>query len=426
MPQHIQADIEALCRRFRRRQIEGSLNTARATAELLRSLITRKGHPDANALLSDVRTWGTKLQAAKPLELAVGNIVRRVLHMIREESQNEEKEEVATAKVAALSEKEKITGLLSRAFRQPPPRSASLHNLLDLQHDDNDPAVEDGPAEQETAATPSQQAVDSQDVAQSGAQRRRAATWEGKASIIDQLNELVAELRDIDSNIALHAVEHIHANESILTFGMSDTVLAFLLEAAKKRDFQVVVAEGAPRYGGHELARQLAQAGLHTTAIPDAAIFAMMARVNKVLVGAHALLANGGVMTGVGSHLVALAAKRHAVPFVVLVGLHKLSPLFPHDPSITFNDFKSPSDVMDFSMVAEVLDAEAGSADVSGEQLYVHAPNPVFDYVPPELISLFVTDTGGYTPSYVYRLLAEYYSREDYTLSKELLDTIIR
>lgn len=56
--------------------------------------------------------------------------------------------------------------------------------------------------------------------------------------------------------------------------------------------------------------------------------------------GAHALLANGGVMTGVGSHLVALAAKRHAVPFVVLVGLHKLSPLFPHDPSITFNDFK--------------------------------------------------------------------------------------
>ena len=28
-------------------------------------------------------------------------------------------------------------------------------------------------------------------------------------------------------------------------------------------------------------------------------------------------------------------------------------------------------------MVAEVLDAEASSADVSGEQLYVHAPNPV-------------------------------------------------
>ena len=28
------------------------------------------------------------------------------------------------------------------------------------------------------------------------------------------------------------------------------------------------------------------------------------------------------------------------MPFVVLVGLHKLSPLFPHDPALTFNDFK--------------------------------------------------------------------------------------
>ncbi len=45
---------------------------------------------------------------------------------------------------------------------------------------------------------------------------------------------------------------------------------------------QVVVAEGAPRYLGHTLARELAQAGIDTTAITDSAIFAMMARVNKV------------------------------------------------------------------------------------------------------------------------------------------------
>jgi hypothetical protein len=37
----------------------------------------------------------------------------------------------------------------------------------------------------------------------------------------------------------LQAVEHIHANEVILTFGYSHTTLLFLTEAAKKRDFQV-------------------------------------------------------------------------------------------------------------------------------------------------------------------------------------------
>ncbi len=66
--------------------------------------------------------------------------------------------------------------------------------------------------------------------------------------------------------------------------------------------------------------------------------------------------------------------------------------------------------MVDFDVLAETL--ETGQ---DGAVAAVHAPNPVFDYVPPELISLFVTDTGGYTPSYVYRLLAEYYSREDYT-----------
>ena len=82
--------------------------------------------------------------------------------------------------------------------------------------------------------------------------------------------------------LVMQAGDHIHANEVILTFGMSNTTRLFLQEAAKKRDFQVVVAEGAPMYGGHQQARKLAQAGINTTAIADSAIFAMMARVNKV------------------------------------------------------------------------------------------------------------------------------------------------
>lgn len=39
----------------------------------------------------------------------------------------------------------------------------------------------------------------------------------------------------------------------------------------------------------------------------------------QVLVGAHALLANGGIIAPAGTALVAQAAKKHAVPLVVLV-----------------------------------------------------------------------------------------------------------
>lgn len=45
---------------------------------------------------------------------------------------------------------------------------------------------------------------------------------------------------------------------------------------------QVVVAEGAPTFDGHLMAKKLSNAGIQTTLIPDSAVFAMMARAHKV------------------------------------------------------------------------------------------------------------------------------------------------
>ena len=77
----------------------------------------------------------------------------------------------------------------------------------------------------------------------------------------------------------------------------------------------------------------------------------------QVLVGTHVVLANGGIMAPVGTHVVALAAKHHSCPFVVLTGLHKLSPLFPHDPSVNFNDFRVSVPRHPFMASAFVQDA---------------------------------------------------------------------
>ena len=68
-----------------------------------------------------------------------------------------------------------------------------------------------------------------------------------------------------------------------MTSGNSRSVFEFLREAAKKRVFQVVVAESMPQLEGHTLARKLLELGVQTTVIPDAAVFAMMARVNMVI-----------------------------------------------------------------------------------------------------------------------------------------------
>eukprot|EP00878_Enallax_costatus_P004879 GHUV01005133.1.p1 GENE.GHUV01005133.1~~GHUV01005133.1.p1 ORF type:complete len:431 (+),score=110.28 GHUV01005133.1:264-1556(+) len=420
--------VEDYCTQLRRRQIHGSFACAKKTAEVMRLLITTQRHTDAASLIEDVRTVGTKLQAAKPVELAIGNIVRRVLHMIREEQQQEQLEQSEAHSTPDAKKEQKGPGLLSQAFRGGPAaralamgRAVSLSNLLDAPAlpEVSDLGFSGSRLQPTTSEAASLSAGEDADSKRSGWRKGKAPPqWSSKNNVIEMLNELIDELDGIEQQIAQQAVEHIHANEVILTYGMSDTTYDFLKEASRKREFQVVVAEAAPRYDGHRMARQLAESKIQTTLIADSAVFAMMARANKVLVGAHAVLANGGVIAPSGVHMVALAAKRHSVPFVVLVGLHKLSPLFPHDPDVTFNDFQSPGCMVDFDVLAESFVRE----DESSDPLNIEVHNPAYDYIPPHLISLFVTDTGGYTPAYVYRLLAEYYSREDYSLDKEMID----
>ncbi|EFJ41048.1 eukaryotic translation initiation factor 2B beta [Volvox carteri f. nagariensis] len=331
------------------RQIEGSLPCAKKTLDVLRLIVTNKKHSTAAALIDEMRSVGYKMQTARPVELAIGNMVRRVLHIIREEAKQEEFDDV----------KPTLTQPSTQEAMRNPVCKESWHRVLLSPHE-----------------------------------------------VIESINELIDELDHIQGSITAQGVEHIHANEVILTMGMSDTTYLFLKEAAKKREFQVVVAEGAPRFDGHLMARRLADAGIQTTLIADSAVYAMMARANKVLVGAHAVLANGGVVAPVGMHLVALSARRHSIPFVVLVGLHKLSPLFPTDPDLLYN-----------AATAGGVGAPPRWNPLPGN---VHVPTPLFDYVPPHLISLFITDMGGRTPSYVYRLLTEYYSRNDYFLSREV------
>ncbi|XP_038990279.1 translation initiation factor eIF-2B subunit beta isoform X3 [Phoenix dactylifera] len=235
-----------------------------------------------------------------------------------------------------------------------------------------------------------------------------------KHDVIEAINELIQDIDTCHEQVSEQAVEHIHQNEVILTFGRSRTVKEFLCAAKEKnRSFRVFVAEGAPRYQGHVLAKELVGKGIQTTVITDSAVFAMISRVNMVIVGAHAIMANGGVIAPVGINMVALAAQRHAVPFVVVAGSHKLCPLYPHNPEVLLNDLKSPSDLLDFGEFSDCMDF--GS---HGGSPLLHVVNPAFDYVPPKLVSLFITDTGGHNPSYVYRLIADYYSADDLVVKR--------
>jgi translation initiation factor eIF-2B subunit beta len=89
---------------------------------------------------------------------------------------------------------------------------------------------------------------------------------------------------------------------------------------------------------GHELAVNLGKSKIQTTVIADSAIYAIMSRVNKVIIGTHTVMANGGLRAVCGSHIVALAAKHYSVP----VRESKLK-LQDHPLAVDLSSFAFPS-----------------------------------------------------------------------------------
>ncbi|CAJ0824308.1 7659_t:CDS:2, partial [Entrophospora sp. SA101] len=197
----LNAQIESLVNRLRRRQVIGSLSASLETALLLRHIVSTTRWKHINVLINVIKDVGRRLVMAQPKELVVGNIVRRVLRLIRDVYNSETSIGGGDEKIS----KDRFQAGLNYAFT-----TASMINLLG----DGIPII--------------------------------------------------------------------------MTIGKSRTVEVFLKTAAKKRKFSVIVAETSPTYLGHEMALSLSQAGIDTTVIADSAIFAVMSRVNKVIMGTHA------------------------------------------------------------------------------------------------------------------------------------------
>jgi len=324
----------------------GSCDVAIKTINLLIRIISQAKFSNAEELLRHIREEGRCIQAADPSENIIGNIIRRVLKIIREEY-----------------------------------KSLLLHSDQDLVSDVQKLSLDDD--------------IDEGDYTKS--------TPNLKARVIEAMKELEIEVEGCVENIAALAPSYINSNDVILTIGRSRTVEAFLKSAAHKTKFQVYVSEAAPFYHGHEMARNLAQAKINTTLITECQIGTIMPKVNKVIIGTHSIMANGGLKAATGTNIMAVLAKEHNKHVIVCSSLYKLSPLFHSTPQHTsFNKFASPSGLLDYE------DAELMSK--------VEVIAPIFDYVPPDLVSMVVTNNGAQSVTYVYRLVKDFYHAHDVDL----------
>jgi translation initiation factor eIF-2B subunit beta len=344
-----------------RRKVTGSYNVAMKTIDLLHKAILNSKADTADQLIAQIHALGKTLINAAPQELAVGNAVRRVLATIYTESSHSIHERKSEAAEPGMPEDVEL-----HTTRLTVEQDRSLHKLLDA-------------GNEHVARTQVSESTDREGPMGDASARQKLRSTrvaDIKSAVLGEIEELVDDLSSVNIHVADQALEHIHANEVILTFGKSSTVSQFLVEAAKIRAFQVIVAESAPSFCGQTMALDLSKQGVDTTLITDAAVFAMMARANKVIVGTHAVLANGGILAHAGAYNLAVAASHYSVPFVVVTGLYKLCPVFAFNQD-TINDQNPPSDVIGFD---------------EGCLPGLEVENPAYEYIPPQYVTLFVTN----------------------------------
>ncbi|KAJ6260359.1 hypothetical protein Dda_4585 [Drechslerella dactyloides] len=458
-------------RLLKRRQIKSSRNVAQAVAKLLLRFVSQNKHTklsEANSLIKDVRDLGRQLVIVQPREMVIGNIVRRVIGVIREEASADDNNSShglndlllggRSSRASSVGDDSfgsgpnsgTATPLSGRPFSRDgeediddmarrkskiyiPNLRANLTRVgsfaaanpsfsqTNLQHAMfslllSSPLPADSPMSQTPTLRPETREVfEDKDI---------------RGDVIDGIKEIMEELTEVDNQLAAHSEIHIHSDEFILVYGASLTVHKFLMKAAAKRRFTVMVVESHPNdyHATHEMLKApsvprkkvpvapksnkssgpsheepmstseftatLTSMGVEVMLLPDTLVPAAMSRVNKVIMGCHVVFRNGSCITSAGAKSVARCAQEHATPVVVVTGVYKISPIYPFNPEsmLEIGDSSNLVSWAEGDMVAKTEIA-----------------NPVMDFVPDHLIDHYITNVGGYTPQNLYKLVEEQY-----------------
>lgn len=371
----INVTIESFIAKLRRRQIDGPYAMALETLQILKRFISAARWSHVNELIEQIRELANRLEKAQPTAFCCGNVIRRILAVIRDEVEEDMRNNIA------------ITAATTNTVAEP--MISSMFNLLKKPEDQQLP--QQHPHQQKLQKSHSKSKTDYRQVA------------------IQGIKDLVDEITNIDDGIQQIAIDLIHDHEILLTpTPESRTVLKFLIKTRERsnRTFTVLVTEGFPNNtsNAHEFAKKLSLHDIETIIIPDSAVFALMSRVGKVIIGTKAVFINGGTISSTsGVSSVCECAREFKTPVFAVAGLYKLSPLYPFDVE-KFVEFGGSQRVLPMMNPHNRLDII----------------NPITDYVPPENIDIYITNIGGFAPSFIYRVAWDNYKQIDVHLDKEI------
>ena len=327
---------------------------------------------DVDQLLSRVQSAGSRLARAAPLEPVIGNIVRRVLGLIRDEASEDRNADDYGSEAASEIHTLPPTAPLPRPAPTPirPSLSGisaglqvskSMFNLL---------SVADIDSPLTGASTPMS--------------TQPASVHALRSEVMDGIEEILDEINQADDQIAGFAEIQIHPGDYVLAYQPTRAVERFLVKAASKRRFTVIIAglespnPGAATEAPYAtLRKRLNASGVKTINLASNGLMAYIPRVNKVIFSAKAVYQNGGLLVDSGCCIAAQAAHEYLKPVIVLSPVYKFCPEDPSD-EVSRGELGNPSGYVSY--------ANGPAVDA------LEIENTVTDYIPPELVDVYLTN----------------------------------
>lgn len=234
------------------------------------------------------------------------------------------------------------------------------------------------------------------------------AEAQAKEFILEKIDAFIQErIEYADMVIARTGCDKINDGDVILTYAKShvvEMIIKMAHEAGKK--FKVIIVDSRPHLEGQQLMRRLTKLGLKCTYILINALSFVMQEVSKVFLGAHAMLANGTLVSRLGCAVVGMMAHTYNVPLLACCETYKFHERTQLD-SIGINELGDPD-----ALIRTTDRDDASHSDVLADWRDIaklRILNLTYDLTPAEFVSMVITEVGMIPPTSVPVVLREYH-----------------
>ena len=230
--------IVKLKNKIKNKNYPNSTAIAIETAELIKlviaGLIKQNSITSFPDLIRILRTLGNRLIAIDPLQFSIGNIIKRILHIVREEykkcpiieDEHQQDKETKKKRLMSMTSLNTLIDYSSQKVVQAPRLSIKKSYSNTSLEEEEEECKNNNPVEE--------------------ANNLNEELKTHISAVLTNINELKDELEFISDLIVDQAHEYINDNDVILTANHSDQLEEFFIEAAKTKTFHVIVAESAP------------------------------------------------------------------------------------------------------------------------------------------------------------------------------------